>query len=375
MMATDFAAAGEAPLVRLAPDLFDQNDPASLGLAVLPAEHVLLYKAGARTMKYSHHPHLGVFKNALYAMWSSGPKDEDSPGQHVVYARSQDGRSWSTPEILAPDPDGPQGPLRRTAGGWWVAGDQLIAYDTLFAGVKPRPGFKWSEAMRLEARVSSDGRHWSAPRKVIDNFMINEAPRPFPSGRLLMTGEDASGTPRLLISDCGDGLRGWRDTALPRPALARLPNEPTWFTPSAGRPRMLFRDDNRSGCLYASRLNDAETSWSMPLPTDFPDAQSKARAGNLPGGEAYVISNPSPNVGRAILTIALSADGVLFDRAFVLRGEPVHPAFSDPSKSDGYQYPNSLVWRGWLYVIYSVNKEDVMVSRVRLGRLAHKSGS
>jgi len=62
----------------------------------------------------------------------------------------------------------------------------------------------------------------------------------------------------------------------------------------------------------------------MPLPTDFPMPNPK-RAPATCRGEAYVISNAKPGVGRAFLTIALSADGVLFDRAFVLRGDRSTP--------------------------------------------------
>ena len=356
-------------LIHPAPGLFDQNNLETLGLKVIAGEHALLYKASAEGMKYCHHPHLGIFQDTLYAMWSTGPTDEDSAGQHVVFSRSQDGKTWSPPRVLVPDPDGPSGPLRATAGGWWAHGDRMLAYYSVFAEARANPQQKWSDLMRLEAMTTTDGLRWSEPRVVLKDFMINEAPRPLASGRLLMTGENQRGIPRLLISSSQDGLQDWNDTILPLPSLARDPNEPTWYTRADGKIVMLFRDDNGSRRLYASLLNDSQTSWSMPVKTAYTDAVAKARAGNLPDGTAYIISNPGVKAGRAILTIATSADGMLFDRAFIVRSEPTRGVYQGMAKGPGYQYPNSLVRNGWLHVIYSVNKEDVMVTRIRMNDL------
>ena len=357
---------GKIPLIRSAPGLFNQNNRETLGLKTIARENILLYKASADGMKYSHHSHLAVFKDTLYAMWSAGPVDEDSAGQHVVFSRSHDGKTWSSPQILVPDPDGPQGPLRATAGGWWVQKDKMIAYYTVFAEAKSHLAQKWSDLMRLEVIMTSDGLHWSAPQIILQDFLINEGPRRLASGSLLMTGEDQRGITRLVLSASPDGLHGWHDTNLPLPSLKAVPNEPTWYTRADGKAVMLFRDDNGSKRFYASLLNDSQTSWSMPVQTESPDATSKARAGNLPDGTVYIISNPGIKVGRSILTLALSADGILFNRAFILRNEPTQNIYKGLHKGSGYQYPNSLVWDGWLYVIYSVNKEDVMVTRVRL---------
>jgi hypothetical protein len=43
--------------------------------------------------------------------------------------------------------------------------------------------------------------------------------------------------------------------------------------------------------------------------------------------------------------------------------------FQGKSKLDGWQYPSAVAWRDWLYIAYSINKEDVGVTRVRLEHL------
>lgn len=71
--------------------------------------------------------------------------------------------------------------------------------------------------------------------------------------------------------------------------------------------------------------------------------------------------------------ISLSHDGVTFERAFVIRGEPTTMRFTGKNlKADGWQYPAALMWQDHLYVISSVNKEDVGITRVPLSSLVRR---
>src|SRR3982751_4450038 len=44
---------------------------------------------------YNHHASVTHFKNMFIAIWSDGIKDEDKPGQRVVFATSKDFFHWS----------------------------------------------------------------------------------------------------------------------------------------------------------------------------------------------------------------------------------------------------------------------------------------
>ena len=137
---------------------------------------------------------------------------------------------------------------------------------------------------------------------------------------------------------------------------------------------MIFRTKSGDPWIYASLSKDKGASWSRPAKTNFPDATARAFAGNLPDGTAFIISNPSrvpnkrhPSIGRRNpLTIALSKDGVLFDRAFVIRSEETSMRFKGINKLDGWQYPTAVVWKDHLYVAYSINKEDEGITRIAL---------
>ena len=127
---------------------------------------------------------------------------------------------------------------------------------------------------------------------------------------------------------------------------------------------------NQSGFLYASVSRDNGETWSVPRQTNFPDSMARMNTGRLPDGRFYLINNPGPGrANRGLLTIALSEDGKLFDRAWIVRGEPTTQRFAGKGKRDGWQYPSSVVWKDSLFIAYSVNKEDVMLTRISLDAL------
>ena len=105
--------------------------------------------------------------------------------------------------------------------------------------------------------------------------------------------------------------------------------------------------------------------------TQIPDAPSKSRVGQLPDGTRFLIGNQviaERLYQRDPLTIGLSKDGVVFERANSIRWKS--PRFKVPTqqKNDGrgwgLQYPDFEIHDGFLWVIYSVNKECVDVSRI-----------
>ncbi len=56
-----------------------------------------------------------------------------------------------------------------------------------------------------------------------------------------------------------------------------------------------------------------------------------------------------------------AAEG-LFDSSDT--NEPTHRRHDGKSKLDGWQYPHALAWKGSLFVAYSINKEDVAITRI-----------
>ena len=71
--------------------------------------------------------------------------------------------------------------------------------------------------------------------------------------------------------------------------------------------------------------------------------------------------NPSAgDLRRRMLALALSDDGWTFNRLLKLRLAPdTRARMPGMHKAPGFQYPAAVVAHGRLWVIYSVNKEDI----------------
>jgi len=116
-----------------------------------------------------------------------------------------------------------------------------------------------------------------------------------------------------------------------------------------------------------SRDNGA--TWTKAVETDFPDSRSKQCAGNLPDGTAFLIGNPAGSKDRRVLAIALSKDGKTFDRALLIGRQPAPARYEGKAKTPGFSYPKAFVSGKNLYMAYSVNKEDIAVTRLPLESL------
>ena len=350
--------------------LIDQEARYTLGLPTVPGVHRTLYFSADETFRFSHHPNLAIYEGKLIAMWSSGIRSEDERGQRVLWTSTDDGEVWRGPEVLVPAPDGLEGPMLAVAAGFHVdrENDRLVAFYSSIPHARPI-----DPDSALYAIASSDGKEWGSPVRIVDGFFI-EKPRRIPSGRIFMGGQfnpaEAGANespPRLIYTDSPDGLDGWKDAEIPPfPGFVGRYPEPNWYLRPDGTMVMLLRAPRGIPWLYASESTDDGETWSEPARTNIPSATARMATGNLPDGRAFCVWNPSREFGRNPLVIALSEDGKVFDRAYVIRGEATTQRFDGARKSDGWQYPSVIVWQDYLWVAYSVNKEDVKISRIRL---------
>lgn len=347
--------------------LFDADDLKTLGLTTISGRHTMLYRAPDDGYRFCHHPNLVVFRGRMFCMWSNGLVHEDDAGQRILYCYTKDGESWSQPEQLTDDQNG-QGIC--VAAGFHAGDDQLVAYYTTTGGNNFHPD------TCLQARTSDDGLTWSEPQRIASGFYI-ESPQQLPGGRLLMAGEQVgesrdSKRIKFLITDDPQGLTGWRDAVVPQPPPVNLKNfgytEPSFFLRPGGAVVSTLRNYSGFLCTTVSRNNG--TTWSPPVQTNYFDSTARTSAGNLSDGTAWLINNAMPErSNRSLLTLALSKDGIAFDRAWIIRGEPTTMRHKGRSKGNGWQYPHAIAWKGKLYVAYSINKEDVAVTAISLTEL------
>ena len=362
---------------------------------VLEGERSCLYDSAKQEWHFCHHPALGVFQGTLYAMWSNGPCGEDEPGQRVQYAFSSDGSNWSEPQILCPAWMGKKGyEVVLTAAGFYACEDQLNAYISSYEYEtyevqadrlgRTRLGANCIDP-KLYVLTSRDGIHWSEPQDLSLPMSAVGGPRKLRSGRLLIEGNWAH-----AWTDDPKGLTGWTLSGFcPDNVDMNEPprDDPSFFWKVSerlgldahlcegsfvegkdGTLHMLYR--SYTPWLWQSDSYDGGESWTFPEKTDFPDGNSKFCMRKLPDGRWIYVGNPGPDRARCPLVISVSEDdGWTFDTHYQIETEMVPVRFPGFAKGGIYGYPNVAIDGGFLYIIYSVWKEDMIVQRISLDRL------
>lgn len=347
------------PPLQVAPGLFDLEN-----LVEVPgAETFIVFRAEETSPHYANGAVLTAFKGRFYCMWQASERDEDSPDTQLVYAVSEDGEQWSQPRELA----GPG----TTSGGWWNAGDSLIAYVNVWPeDIDPRGGEAWY-------CTSADDEEWTQMRPVrmadggpMTGIMEQDPHRI--GNRIVGAAHFQPGLQVCPIyTDSPDGVTGWHKADFPATPYKTQTRElePSLFQ-RKDKLVMLFRDQTSSFRKLASVSRDNGETWTKAMETDFPDSRSKQCAGNLPDGTAFLIGNPTGSKDRSILAIATAKDGRTFDRAWLIGSNPAPGRYEGKAKTPGFSYPKAFVFGGYLYVAYSVNKEDIAVTRLPLERLS-----
>ena len=334
----------------------------------VPSEHVVISDVTAAN-GVNQHNYLVHYDDRFWAMWSDGPAIEDRVGQVVKYATSDDGRSWSEPKSLTgyPPGSGPDSPhygtrhhegFRYIARVCWVRDSELLALISLDEAAD----FFGPSLTLLAYRWDPDKGTWNEYGVVYRNAINNFAPKRLPTGEWMMSRRPynyGSAGVDFLIGGV-DAFDRWKAFPVPKGPLAA--EEPCWWTLPDGNLTALFRDNRASGYIYRSFSVDNGRTWTRPVRTDFPDARSKFHGVRMRDGRYVLVSNSHPK-RRDPLTLAISDDGVVFNRLYYLVG----------GRRNGVDYPMVMEHEGYLYVAhsggYGGRKQSVELQRVRIADL------
>ena len=356
----------------------------------LKTEMVTLY-APEKDWSFSHHPAIGFFDGRFYATWSNGFIHEDYYGQRVMYATAENFAHWSEPQILADPPASRHcsKPAILTAAGMHVAQGRLVAYYGLYDiihdefryidGQDHPENLCTGDGASLWARTTTDGANWTEAANLNCPVIPNLGPQRLRSGRLVI-----SGNTMFPYTDDGSGLTGWTPTGIYPPEMAEgMVDEPltfeevsrragwpvslhegAFFQTEDGAITMMLRSSESR--LWVTHSQDDGATWTTPAPTNFTDNVTKMHFGRWPDGRFYYVGCPDPELryARPRFVLSLSNDGVVFDRSYVLADEPYTLQFAGRYKNGVYGYGHTMLHSdGYLYVIYSICKEQIAVLR------------
>jgi hypothetical protein len=376
----------ELPLQYLGPDLPDGEAPDGRLMYCPGVQNIQINRANRKypppfpegTQKdrgwtYQHHVGIGEWKGKLYGIWDMTHVGEDNPPARLVYATSSDGFNWTEPKDLYPFNKAynlrfyffhsSNDHMLVFAAGWYETDNigerhkdrlyvrQITADHKLgkiYTLIKPAPGHPpfFTE--------SKDAGLLQACREALANKPLLE-----------------QGDYGLLL---GDRKMKWHDGKnWPGGKIARFSN--LWqFGKSLC---FYYRADGvlvatcKMGWVNLSR--DGGETWSFPtIPKGIKGGGGKLWAQATPDGRCAMIYIPQSD-HRYPMAITTSDDGITFRDMRVIHGEVTPQRYEGRAKDIGPQYLRGISeWgsdrsrqdKDCIWTIYSMNKEDIWVSRI-----------
>jgi hypothetical protein len=349
------------------------------GIPPLPGVHNLQLFRSTRDLPdqaegdgwtYAHHQDLAAWQGRLYAAWAMTPLHEDLPPYKVMYATSGDGLVWSKPADLFP---------RSIA---WAArfyfyrsgNGRMLAFCT---GKIPMVT-DVTEAIKnvlLVREISSDhelGEVYTLIGPASDMAPSFETARN--QGLLAAFREAKQNNLLLEQSDygnyLGDRKMEWHD----------ITPKYKGFYPFGKAFCFYHRADGKivGVCKmgFTTLSSDGGKSWSEPvLPPTLKTGAAKVWGQKTPDDRFILVYNPDDvQYRRYPLILVQGEDGREFHDMRVIHGEYPIMRYPGRYKDFGAQYVRGLtewsndssIYQEAVWLIYSVHKEDIWISRIPL---------
>ena len=340
------------------------------------------FPAGTENEKgwtYQHHVGMGEWKGKLYAVWDMTHLGEDNPPARLVYSTSHDGFNWSLPRDLYPFNQA----YNLRFYFFHSRNDRMLVFA---AGWYPSDNISESNKDRLYVREITAG-HKLGPIYTLIRPGAGHPPfytESKDSGFLQACREALANKPLLEQGDygllLGPGKMKWHEGKnWPGGKIGRFSSLWQW-----GKSLCFYtRNDSvivatcKMGWVNLSR--DGGKTWSLPtIPKGIQGGGGKLWAQATPDGRYAMIYIPQMD-HRYPMAITASDDGITFDHMRVMHGDVSPQRYQGRAKDIGPQYLRGICeWGGdgsrhekdCIWTIYSMNKEDIFVSRIPVPILA-----
>jgi hypothetical protein len=328
--------------------------------------------ADGLTDTYTHQAMLAFWRGKFWLEYLSGPRDEHQAPCSTSLTTSVDGLAWEKPRTVFPAfkvADGRLTVMHQRMGLHVAASGRLLALG--FHGLAPSPN-DGTGIGRVVREVREDGSF--GPIHFIKfNKGWDESNTPYP---LYKKSADAT-----FVADC--------DALLANKVLTQQ-----WWEedsakeqyPVTGKAMSFFtRKDGAKVAIWKNRLTSVITEngakWTPHVfAGNMPNNASKYWLQRTADGRVALVLNPTDRL-RHPLAVMSSDDDEHFDRLLAIHGELPDQRFPGGYKNMGPQYVRGIVEGNGtapgtaMWLAYTVNKEDVWVSRVPVPLRSAAEGS
>ena len=328
---------------------------------------------------YNHQPMMAYWHNKFYVHYLCDPKDEHVPPSHTMYQTSEDGYTWSTPQVLFPEKQVPEGfakPNRKDVAhnliaimhqrvGWYVSkSGQLFAIGNYGVAFDKKDDPNDGNGIgRVIREIKKDGT--LGP---IYFIYMNGAYKAYKANWPYYTK-----APKDIRTACEEILANpryrmqWVEEADRNDPLIPLHKEYKAYcdyTLPDGQIAALWKH------ALTSTSADGGLTWAQPVERaqGFVNSNAKIWGQRLSDGTYATVYNPSEY--RWPLAISLSKDGYEYTTLNLVQGEVPPMRYGGNYKSYGPQYVrgiqegNGVPKDSDLWVAYSMNKEDMWVAHI-----------
>ena len=344
-----------------------------------------VFRATAATGAYSHHAQIFFWNGKFHAAWTNHRYGEDGPGQRVLHAVSPDGLEWGDPEEVFP-PLVPEAPVGGT--GFYSQTREFVEWEgRLFAQARFYNTVEWDNMEKTKkSPVFTRECRFPVCRSL---GMLHREIRADGSLGAVFSGQSDLLPSNALVSvkTMKDYLPAFRwpirpyrveDACRQNRGFHRFTEQVVWKNKDGWA--LLFRDDSETYRKWASFSRDGR-KWTAPRPTDILDAPSFSCVLTLTDGTVLLFGNHhgrgyrDPQCGfhtRDPLMVSVSRDGLHFGGTRTVRaGQQIFRVPGVRFRTGGAQYPTAISHGGFCYVIYSVGKEDIEVTRFPIAPLVN----
>lgn len=343
-------------------------------IQVMRANRMQASKADNYGWTYSHAPNLAYWNDKFFLHYLSNPFGEHIAPGHTLVTTSEDGRDWEMPEPVFPMYQIRPGfisthetgmTMMHQRMGFYVAPNgKLLVLG--FYGHAPSP-YGEEGIGRVVREAYEDGTY--GPIYFIRYNSLSDYDESNTDYPFFRESEDQRFIEacEALLSDKLKTMQWWEED-----------RSTDGFYTVTGRqaPSVYHRKDGTAvvnwKASWAALSSDAGESWSDPVQIPGIITDGAKTWGQRMADDRYaLVYNPAPHGShRWPLALVTSADGVVFDNMLLINGEVPPRRFMGRAKDFGLQYvrgisegngtpPGSDMW-----ITYSVNKEDIWISRV-----------